>query len=132
MPLEDIDPKTALQRQSEGARYIDVRAPEEFAAGHPTGAVNIPIAFATPTGMAPNPEFVSVVQRHFSPDTTLLLGCKSGGRSARALQALAAAGFTNLANVVGGFYGGPGAPGWSDLGLPSSTETEGVSYDDLK
>ncbi|MEO0601888.1 MAG: rhodanese-like domain-containing protein [Myxococcota bacterium] len=132
MALEDIDPKTAAQRQAEGSRYIDVRSPEEFADGHPAGAVNIPIAFVSAAGMVPNPDFVSVVQRHFSPETSLLLGCKSGGRSARALQALAAAGYTNLANVDGGYHGAPGKLGWSALGLPSSTETDGVSYDDLK
>ncbi len=132
MALEEIDPKTAAERQAQGARYIDVRTPEEFAAGHPVGAVNIPVSFASATGMVPNPDFVSVVQRHFSADTQLLMGCKSGGRSARALQMLASAGYTNLANVAGGFVGAPGQPGWSVLDLPITTETEGVSYDDLK
>lgn len=132
MALEDIDPTTAQARQAEGVRYIDVRSPEEFAAGHPEGAINIPIAFLQGGGMVVNPDFVSVVHKHFTPETPLLLGCKSGGRSARALQALASEGFTNLANVEGGFSGAPGKRGWVDLGLPVSTETEGVSYDDVK
>jgi len=132
MAFDNIDPRTAAARQAEGSRYIDVRTPEEFAAGHPVGAVNIPVAFAGPAGMVPNPDFVSVVQRHFSADTPLLVGCKSGGRSARAADLLEAAGYTTLANVDGGYHGKPGQQGWLPLGLPTSTETEGVSYDDLK
>ena len=132
MPYDEIDPRAAHERQQQGWRYIDVRSPQEFAQGHPEGAVNIPILFMGPLGMQPNLEFVDVVRKHFAPDQPLLLGCKSGGRSARAAMALEQAGFQQLANVAGGFSGAPGVHGWSFLGLPVSTEVQGVSWEDLK
>ena len=51
MPGE-IDPKTAYARlESEpGSVYLDVRSVMEFDQGHPTGAWNIPILHATPSG----------------------------------------------------------------------------------
>lgn len=126
MPYDEIDPRAARERQQQGWRYIDVRSPQEFAQGHPEGAVNIPILFMGPLGTQPNPEFVDVVRKHFAPGEPLLLGCKSGGRSARACMALEQAGYQQLANVAGGMQG------WSSLGLPSSTDLEGVSWEDLK
>ena len=40
------------------AVYLDVRTEEEFAAGHPAGAINVPVAFPNPSGgMLLNPDF---------------------------------------------------------------------------
>ncbi|MBX2796265.1 MAG: rhodanese-like domain-containing protein [Myxococcales bacterium] len=125
MTFENIDPTTAHQRQSEGWRYVDVRTPEEFAAGHPEGAINVPVAFVTPTGMQANPDFVQQMAAHTQPTDKLLLGCKSGGRSARAAMMLEQVGYQHLANVDGGFLGSPTQAGWSQLGLPSSGGVEG-------
>ncbi len=38
----------------EGYRYLDVRPAEDFAAGHPAGAHNIPFRVTTPSGPKPN------------------------------------------------------------------------------
>ncbi len=129
---EEIDPRSAHERQQQGWVYVDVRSPQEFAQGHPEGAVNIPILFMGPLGMTPNEDFAEVVQRRFPPDRPLLLGCKSGGRSARAAMILAQHGYQQLANVAGGFDGAPGVHGWSFLGLPSSTDLDGVSWEAMK
>ncbi len=131
MAYEELDPQASHRRQGEGWRYVDVRSEQEFAQGHPEGAVNIPIAFPGPMGMRPNPRFLEIVQKHFPADTPLILGCKSGGRSARACEVLAAAGYAKLVNVSGGFLGSPAVAGWQQQGLPASTETAGVSYADL-
>jgi hypothetical protein len=64
------------------------------------------------------------VRRHFEPESRLVVGCAAGGRSARACQELAAAGFRGLVDLAGGFSGcpdpagGPDAPGWQTLGFP--------------
>ena len=54
--------------------------------------------------MAPNANFASDMASAV-PDkgTALLVGCKSGARSARALQVLAAEGYSNLAHNSSGF-----------------------------
>lgn len=117
MAIEEIDPQEAKRRQDDGWTYVDVRTPEEFAAGHPAGAVNIPVAFLQGGSMVANPDFLARMKQ-FPADRSLLMGCKSGGRSMRAAQMLEASGYSSLANVVGGFHGSAVQRGWKDLGLP--------------
>jgi rhodanese-related sulfurtransferase len=102
--------------------YVDVRSTEEFSRGHAAGAVNVPLLEPDEdTGvMLPNPDFVRVMKANFAPDAPLLIGCQSGGRSARAAQMLDAFGYTNVTNIKGGFSGGQD-PGWEPSGLPSTT-----------
>lgn len=110
--------------EEEGYRYLDVRTAEEFAAGHPAGAVCVPVVFRTPQGPQPNPDFLSVVEKHFPKDAKLVVGCQAGGRSAKACKILASAGYGNVVNVAGGFGGARGisgevvATGWKEAGLP--------------
>jgi rhodanese-related sulfurtransferase len=102
------------------AVYLDVRTHGEYDAGHPAGARNVAVMQLDPaTGRpGPNPDFVTVVARHFPPSTTLIVGCQMGGRSQRACEMLEAAGWTDLANVQGGFGGSPDTAGWQESGLP--------------
>jgi len=137
--VKEISPQEAYDtlRQDTGAVYIDVRTVEEFAAGHPEGAVNIPIAFHDPAqGMVYNHEFVEVVERHYAKDRKLLLGCKAGPRSNSAANLLEQTGYQDVASVAGGFggmrdpYGQVVVEGWAGLGLPVSQENgEGTSYE---
>ncbi len=134
--MTEFLPKEAHEKMChEGYTYLDVRTEEEFAAGHPAGAWNIPVVFRGPEGMAANSDFEAVTAKHFAPDTKLLVGCAAGGRSMMAIQRLEAAGFTQLANVACGFGGNPhtGEPGWQASGLPvSQTPETGRSYGELK
>ena len=120
----------------EGYTYVDVRTEREFAAGHPSGAVNIPGFLAGPGGMMPNPLFLQMMQRLYATDAKLLVGCAAGGRSARMCQLLEGAGYGDLVNVAGGFSGardGQGqvvTPGWESEGLPAGTD--GTSYADMQ
>lgn len=120
MPVTHASVTDAHAAQSEGATYVDVRSTEEFANGHPVGAVNVPLLEPDEdTGvMLPNPDFVRVMKATFAPDAPLLIGCQSGGRSARASQMLETFGFTNITNVKGGFLGDSG---WAPSGLPTTT-----------
>ena len=52
-----------------------------------------------------NKDFVARVQDHFKPDDTILVMCRSGGRSAMAVNALAKNGFTRVHNIIDGFEG---------------------------
>jgi rhodanese-related sulfurtransferase len=141
MTFEDINPQEASRRMSGKPPhvYLDVRTPQEFAQGHAVGALNVPIAFMGPGGMAPNPDFVKVVGKHLKKDAPLVVGCKMGGRSRRACETLTAAGFTAVANIDGGFSGNPDADdesaqsGWSGSGLPVTTKpAKGATYEELK
>ena len=93
---------------------IDVRTPEEYAfIGHPEMAWNIPFAFVTyqrkdgktEYGTKMNPDFVAEVKKIAGLIDTLLVTCRSGDRSARAVDKLAAAGFTNAYTIIDGFEG---------------------------
>ena len=92
-----ISPAEAYAKMTDEAHaYVDVRTEEEFAAGHPAGAFNVPVMITAAAGLAPNPEFVAVVERAFAKDAPIIVGCKMGGRSARAARELALAGFTRV------------------------------------
>ena len=132
MGIKDIDVRQARElQQNEGYTYVDVRSVPEFDGGHPAGARNVPLLHRDPaTGqMMPNPEFLAVMQANYGADTRLLIGCQMGGRSARAAQILASAGYTGVCNVMGGFGGAYDRAtgqvvyaGWAGAGLPVETE----------
>jgi rhodanese-related sulfurtransferase len=111
----------------------------DYEAGHPPGAINIPLLHFTPgLGMVPNDQFQSVVDANLPKDARILIGCKSGGRSANACQIMSQMGYTDVTNVRGGFVGAADMsgrlvePGWSALNLPVATEAgEGADYDSL-
>jgi rhodanese-related sulfurtransferase len=82
-----------------GVAVIDVREQHEYVAGHAPAAVNLPLSTLA--------ERVDEVPR----DETVYIICESGGRSAKAAEALAAQGF-EVVNVTGG------TAAWRDAGLP--------------
>ncbi len=130
MSFETVNPTRAkeLLDSDEGWIYLDVRSVDEFGAGHPEGAFNVPIAHRSPMGMEPNPDFASAVTRRFTPETKLVLGCAMGGRSARACEVLESEGFQHLVNMYGGFSGARDQtgtvtePGWQECGFPVASE----------
>jgi rhodanese-related sulfurtransferase len=142
VPIPQISPHEAqaIMAAERAATYVDVRSIPEFAQTHPSGAVNVPLFHDDGHGqMAPNTEFLAVMQGSFAPDAKLLLGCFSGARSQRAAEILAAAGYRDVANVrtgIGGardFLGRIVEPGWAALGLPVESETHpGASYESLR
>ena len=118
---------------------IDVRTPEEFMfVGHAEMALNIPIAAQSYEWDAEKrqfpmrllADFVSRVQQVATPNDTLLVMCRSGARSAQAVNLLAQAGFRNVYNIIDGmegdlvqdpnsvFRGQRLLNGWKNSGLP--------------
>jgi arsenate reductase len=129
MSIREVSPGQAAKELAAdpSAVYLDVRTPEEFDAGHPAGARNVPVLVLDPATHRPRPNdaFLDVVQRHLPPATRLLVGCQSGMRSQRACEMLGEAGYTDLANVRGGFGGSDDTQGWRDSGLPVETGSAG-------
>jgi rhodanese-related sulfurtransferase len=141
MAIKEITPQQAhdlLTTNSETV-YIDVRTEREFAAGHPQGAVNIPVAFPDPArGMVMNDDFLQIVENNYPKNKKIVVGCQAGPRSNAAAGLLQQAGYQDVSNMIGGFGGMRDpmgkviAPGWSSLGLPVSQDNgEGVSYQSL-
>jgi rhodanese-related sulfurtransferase len=102
------------KKEPERVYIIDVRTPEEYVfVGHAEMARNIPLLFVkhewnTNTKqfvVEPNPDFVSEAKRQFKPPDTILVMCRSGDRSAMAVNALAKAGFVNVYNIIDGMEG---------------------------
>jgi rhodanese-related sulfurtransferase len=123
----------------ENIKIIDVRTPEEYIyIGHPAMAWNIPLKFikhrwdaeAKKPVMTTNLDFVEQVKRVARPGDTVLVTCRSGQRSAPAVDLLAKAGFAKAYSVVDGFegdkdknpesasYGRRTVNGWKNANLP--------------
>lgn len=81
-------------------QLIDVREPDEFAAGHIPGTTNIPLS-----------EFQDRVDE-ISEDSPIVLVCATGGRSGRAATFLASMGYENIYNHS------DGTKGWISKGYP--------------
>ncbi len=137
MAINQAEPRQAHETltKNPGAVYLDVRTADEFAQGHPEGAINIPVVFIKGPGqMEPNPDFVTVAVKVLPKDTKLVVGCMAGGRSQRACEMLEEAGYADLTNVRGGFGGARDASGkvvvtgWRDAGLPVTTELGDADY----
>ena len=124
MTVKRVSPEEAKKLiDEEGYVYVDVRSLPEFEAGHPEGAFNVPLMHQGPAGMAPNPDFLEVMEKGFPKTARLVLGCKAGGRSARAAAVLEAAGFTSVVDQKAGYEGpNPLEPGWRPKGLPVTTQ----------
>jgi rhodanese-related sulfurtransferase len=139
--MKDVSPREAYEIIESNAQtvYLDVRSVPEFESGHARGAINIPIMHMVPgIGMSPNEEFVSVVEASLQKETKIVVGCKTGMRSARATEILAQLGYTDVTNIRGGFVGlmdnmgRVTEPGWSMLDLPLCSECGSeTSYESL-
>ena len=138
-----LDAKTAYdrwQKNPDKIKILDVRTIAEYVwVGHAPMATNIPLMFASDTwntdrksySMTPNMHFVDDVKSRFSPSDTLFVICRSGGRSAKAVNQLAKAGFTNTYSIFDGFEGDFNAQagkrninGWQNSGAPVTSKLD--------
>lgn len=76
-----IDAATTARLVAEGALLLDVRTPAEVATGAPNGALNIPV------------QELATRLHELPRDRTIVAYCRSGVRSASAVEQLVAAGF---------------------------------------
>ena len=125
-----VSPPEAWALVSRGdALLVDVRTPEELTfVGHVPGSLNVP--WATGTSLTRNPRFVRELESRV-PDKNrrVLLLCRSGKRSALALEAAQKAGYTQASNISEGFEGELDAQGqrghlggWRSHALPWSQD----------
>lgn len=119
--------------------FIDVRTSAELMFVGSTDEIDahVPFAEMTPVWdeksarfhMGPNANFVAQIEaaaaaKGLNKSDKVVLMCRSGERSARAVNALAAAGFTNAYSQIEGFEGDMSKEGrrsvngWKNAGLP--------------
>jgi phage shock protein E len=91
--VQNLDPQAFADRASTpGVVILDVRTPEEFAAGHLPGAINVDVEA---------PDFTDQVAT-LDKTATYAVYCRSGNRSAVAMDEMSREGFTDLADLSGG------------------------------
>jgi phage shock protein E len=106
-PIAAISQAALLTRlQHRDLVVVDVRSAQEFAAGHIAGAINIP------HDQLPNRASELPQDRNLE----IALYCRSGRRSAQALDWLAAQGYQRLLHIEGDFLA------WQAAGQPVVVE----------
>ena len=106
--MQHLDPRAAFAYLQENpqAVLVDCRTEiEHMYVGHPVGAEHV--AWQEAPDWEIDPDFAAKVKRVLKGDVErpVLLICRSGHRSIHAGDALEAAGFTNVINVLEGFEG---------------------------
>ncbi|MBC9007117.1 rhodanese-like domain-containing protein, partial [Micromonospora aurantiaca (nom. illeg.)] len=100
--VTDVDAATAEKLVSEGAvTLVDVREPDEWAAGHAPHALHLPLGSLNPADVPAGRPVIAV--------------CRSGKRSTIATGKLLAAGL-DARNLTGGMTA------WAQAGLPVRTD----------
>jgi len=133
-----------VQANPEKSLFVDIRSPEELMfLGSPDSIdAHVPYEFVDITQwnemkseymMAVNKNFVAdigarVASKGLGKDDVIILMCRSGNRSAKAVNLLADAGYTRVYNLAEGYEGdkakeGPDkgkrtVNGWKNAGLP--------------
>jgi len=124
---------------------LDIRTVIEYIwVGHPEMSLTIPAFNQTSRwddqlkmfALEPDKNFVPQVEERFAKDAILLLFCRSGDRSARAVDMLAKAGYTKAYTITDGFEGDMVTDpenvfvgkrmknGWKNAGLPWTYKIE--------
>jgi rhodanese-related sulfurtransferase len=127
------------QKDPDKIKVLDVRTPEEYVfVGHAPMAYNVPSKFVKYRWDAKkkfyvlqdNPLFVRQVRNILKPTDTILVMCRSGGRSAQSVNKLAKSGYKNVYNIIDGFegdkikdkndpnYSRRAKNGWKNSGVP--------------
>ena len=91
--VQVIEPVALMQMMKSPVRFmlIDVRRPEEFAAGHIEGASLMPL------------DNLPATYAQLPRDVRLVVYCRSGHRSAQAVSFLLAHGYSRAVSLNGGY-----------------------------
>ena len=86
-----MDEAVAMMEQESGYIILDVRRPDEFAAGHIPNAINVPNETIGTDEIAELPD----------KDQLIMVYCRSGRRSKEASEKLVKLGYTNIVEFGG-------------------------------
>lgn len=96
-PVPEVQPADAWRMLQAGAYAVDVREPDEFAAGRVPGSVLLPLGQVA--------ENLTSIPR----DREVVVVCRSGRRSGEAVRLLQQSGFDRALNLAGGMLAWRGA-----------------------
>jgi molybdopterin/thiamine biosynthesis adenylyltransferase/rhodanese-related sulfurtransferase/molybdopterin converting factor small subunit len=96
-----VSPREALELQRRGAVLVDVREPQEIAAGTPDGALPLGRSYLE----------LSIEEQVPDKERTLVVFCAVGQRSLFAAEGLRQMGYRDVRNLAGGFNR------WKDEGI---------------
>jgi rhodanese-related sulfurtransferase len=105
--MTSSQPSVGVAALPEGARPVDVREADEWAAGRAPGAVHIPMS-----------ELTARLHELPEDEDPLYVICRSGGRSARVVAYLVSRGYPAV-NVDGGMQA------WAGAGRPLVSDGQG-------
>ncbi|HUU62085.1 MAG TPA: rhodanese-like domain-containing protein [Acidimicrobiia bacterium] len=111
--IETVSPAEAAEIIGEGRSdlvILDVRTPDEFAAGHLSDAVNLD--YYSPSFA----DSLAVLDR----DATYVLYCRTGNRSAEVREMMRGLGFAEVHEIAGGFVA------WDEAGRPYESFSPGI------
>ena len=100
-----VDEFEKMLSEDKTVQLVDVRTPEEFAAGHLNGAINIDWY---------SDDFMDLVHEKLTKDRPVTVYCRSGKRSAAAAAKLGGNGYKAY-NLLGGYLA------WADAGKPTES-----------
>lgn len=101
--IREINVAELDQHRASDTVLIDVREPDEFAAGHIPGSLNIPRGVLE-AEVSPVPEMGGETAAVLADkDRPLCLYCRTGGRSALAADVLQKMGFSGVVSLAGGY-----------------------------
>jgi sulfur-carrier protein adenylyltransferase/sulfurtransferase len=103
--IKEVDVRTALQKQQQGAVLLDIREKDEVNSGSPTNALRISKGLLE----------MSISNEIPNSDTEIYLLCASGRRSLVSAFTLQQLGYQRIYSVKGGFTD------WKNQGLPFET-----------
>lgn len=106
--IATVSPQDAAERLVENPApvVLDIRTPEEVAAGHLAGSVNIDFYEA---------DFADRIGE-LDRDASYVVYCRSGNRSGQAMELFESLGFSDVIEIDGGIVA------WSAAGLPVTLE----------
>ena len=99
--IQELPLNQAQAVVAEAAFLLDVREPDEYAAGHLPNAINIPRGLL---------EFKLAAMPQIEANAKVVLYCKTSGRAALAALVMQEMGYTNVCSIEGGF------DCWADAG----------------
>jgi rhodanese-related sulfurtransferase len=90
VPQVSVEELKAMQERGESPLLLDVREPQEYAVSDLAGSMKVPLG-TIPNSLAKIPK-----------DRDVVVYCRSGARSAQAVQFLRKMGFERAVNLEGG------------------------------
>lgn len=113
--IRELSPADLASASVADRVLIDVREPEEYAAGHLPDAINLPRGVLE-FRIEAHPAMACIPSESLSVRTRpLVVYCLTGGRSALAADSLQQLGFNQVSSLAGGINA------WSEAGQPVTT-----------